>query len=151
MVVGTDLYGGMTALPSPGGASGFFREEKVAGRWSLVSPVGNSFYLTSVFLAAPGFIEPGIMQSRYGNNINLWATHRGERMLIWGFNTLGEYTAQTGLPVGTWGGTTMDNTVKLPFILLFSAASDLYLNPQRIPGQVGSHQEHHRGRAADDL
>ena len=56
-------------------------------------------------------------------------------MLSWGFNTLGEYTAQAGLPVGTWGGTG-GNAVKLPFILLFSAASDLYLNPQRIPGQV---------------
>jgi Putative Ig domain len=40
VVVGTDLYGGMTAPPSPGGTSGFFRQEKVAGRWNLVSPVG---------------------------------------------------------------------------------------------------------------
>lgn len=136
VVVGSDLYGGLTALPSPGGSSGFFRTEKVAGRWNLVSPLGNSFYLTSVFLAAPGFIEPGIMQSRYNNNVALWAVHRSERMLSWGFNTLGEYTAQTGLPVGTWGSTTNASPVKLPFILMFSAASDLYLNPQRIPGQV---------------
>ena len=74
--IGTDQYGGLTALPSPGGASGFFRQEKVAGRWNLVSPLGNIFYMTSVFNATPGFIEPGVMQSRYNNNTILWATHR---------------------------------------------------------------------------
>jgi Putative Ig domain len=135
VAVGYDSYGGLTALPASGGASGFFRTQKAHGRWSLVSPLGNTFYLTSVFDAEPGFIEPGVMQSRYNNDTSLWAVHRGERMLSWGFNTLGEYTAQTGLPVGTWGDQG-GNSVKLPFILLFSAASDLYLNPQRIPGQV---------------
>ena len=135
VVIGSDTYGGLTALPSPGGATGFFRLEKDSGRWNLVNPLGNTFHLNAIFAASPGFIEPGIMQSRYNNSIDLWAVHRGERMLSWGFNTLGEYTSTTGLPVGTWGGSS-GNLVKLPFILMFSAASDLYLNPQRIPGQV---------------
>ncbi len=138
ITVGTpsDIYGGITSLPSPGGASGFFRlESAVKGdvqREMLVTPVGHYFYMQSVFNATPGFIETGVMQARYGGDNNLWATHRGQRMLSWGFNTLGEYTAQTGLPVGTWGGHN-GNPVKLPFILLINAAADLYLNPQRIP------------------
>ena len=136
VLIGTDLYGGLTALPSPGGASGFFRQEKIAGRWNLVSPLGNTFYMKSVFNATPGFIEPGVMQSRYNNNTSVWATHAAERMLVWGFNALDIYTAQTGLPVGTWGSTNNGNPVKLPFVQMFSAASDLYLNPQRIPGQA---------------
>jgi Putative Ig domain len=141
ITVGTanDIYGGIVSLPSSGGASGFFRLElAVKGdvqREVLVTPMGHYFYMQSVFNASSGFIEPGIMQSRYGGDNNLWATHRGQRMLSWGFNTLGEYTAQTGLPVGTWGGHT-GNPVKLPFILLVNAAADLYLNPQRIPNQV---------------
>ncbi len=135
VAVGLDTYGGLTALPSSAGATGFFRQEKVNGRWNIISPLGNVFYMTSVFDAEPGFIEPAVMQSRYNGDTSLWATHRGERLLSWGFNALDIYTAQTGLPVGTWGGTS-GNPVKLPFVQMFAAAADLYLNPQRIPGQV---------------
>ncbi len=134
-----DIYGGIATLPSPGGASGFFRLElAVKGnvqREMLVSPLGNYFYMQSVFDAEPGFIESGVLQTRYGGDRNLWATHAHNRMLNWGFNALDIYTAATGLPVGTYGGRT-GNAVKLPFVLLFAASPDIYLNPQRVPGQV---------------
>lgn len=121
--IGFDTYGGLTAAHGLRPATGYFHMEKQNGRWKLVSPVGNNFYLLSVFNANESFIETGIMQQRYNNDRELWATHRGERMLSWGFNTLGEYTCERGLPVGTWGSKS-GNPVKLPFILFFSVASD---------------------------
>jgi len=121
--IGSDTYGGLTAAPATKIATGYFHMEKQSGRWKLASPMGNNFYLLSVFNANEAFIEPGIMQKRYNNDKELWATHRGERMLSWGFNTLGEYTCQRGLPVGTWGGKS-GNPVKLPFILFLSVSAD---------------------------
>ena len=129
--LGLDPYGGLTSIPSKNGASGYFRMEKADGRWSMVSPLGNTFYINSVFNAAEGFIERSVLTARYGTNMELWATHRGERMQSWYFNTLGEYTSQRGLPVGTWGGHN-GNSVKLPFILLFPTAGDAYLSPSRL-------------------
>ena len=127
--IGIDMYGGFTALPSPKHPSGFFHMEKQAGRWTMVSPLGNAFYVRSVFNANEGFIEAGVLKDRYNNDMELWAAHRGQRMLSWGFNALGEYTAYRGLPVGTWGGKS-GNAVKLPFILLFTVSSDLLYHPK---------------------
>ncbi len=131
VLLGIDTYGGLTALPSNGGASGYFRLEHAGNRWNLVSPNGNAFYMNAVMNATPGFIEPAIMQSRYANNTTLWSQHRGQRMQSWGFNTLGEYVQQTGLPVGTWGGH-VGNPVRQPFILLFPTSADAYNSPARL-------------------
>ena len=105
--------------------------EKQSGRWKLVSPSGNNFCLLSVFNANEDFIETGIMQQRYNNDAELWAMHRGERMLSWGFNTLGEYTGTRGLPVGTWGGKS-SNPVKLPFIFFMDTADLAIYHPSDI-------------------
>jgi hypothetical protein len=129
--LGFDLYGGLTAAPATRTATGYFHMEKQSGRWKIVSPTGNNFYLLSVFNANEDFIETGIMQKRYNNDAELWATHRGERMLSWGFNTLGEYTCERGLPVGTWGGKS-GNPVKLPFILFMSTAAESIYYPSDI-------------------
>ena len=129
VVIGLDTYGGLTAVSSKNGATGFFRMEKQNGRWVFVSPLGNDFYLRSMFHATEAFIEPGIMQQRYNNDGELWAAHAHQRMLSYGFNTLGEYTSQRGLPVGTWGSQNNANPVKLPFILFFDATSDIVNHP----------------------
>src|SRR5262249_43882699 len=50
----TDKFGGLTALPSPAGGTGFFRiEEATRGngsikRWNFVSPLGNAMYVRGV-------------------------------------------------------------------------------------------------------
>src|SRR5271166_898337 len=90
--IGLDTYGGLTAAHSAKPATGYFHLEKQNGRWKLVSPLGNNFYLLSVFNANTGFLESWVIPQRYQGNTELWAAHRGERMLSWGFNTLGEYT-----------------------------------------------------------
>src|SRR5271166_3456579 len=66
--IGFDTYGGLTAAPAAKVATGYFHMQKQSGRWKLVSPMGNNFYLLSVFNANESFIESGIMQQRYNND-----------------------------------------------------------------------------------
>jgi hypothetical protein len=129
--IGRDIYGGLTAAHASRPATGYFRLEKQNGRWKLVSPLGNDLYLLSVFNANYGFLEPWVIPQRYHGDAGLWAAHRGQRMLSWGFNTLGEYTGFDGLPVGTWGGKD-GNAVKLPFIFFMSGAGDSLYHPSDI-------------------
>ena len=129
--IGFDTYGGLTATHSTRAATGYFHLEKQNGRWKLVSPLGNDLYLLSVFNANYGFLESWVIPQRYHGDAQLWAAHRGERMLSWGFNSLGEYTGFDGLPVGTWGGKD-GNPVKLPFIFFMSGAGDSLYHPSDI-------------------
>jgi len=121
-----DRFGG-TRL-RVGEPTGFFHLERLGNRRLLVTPEGNAYWLTSVYHALEAFLEPSVIPSKYGGDANLWATHRNERLLSWGFNTLGEYTSTRGLPVGTWGSTT-GNSIQLPFILIMGAAVDSMSNP----------------------
>lgn len=139
----SDIYGGISSLPSPGGASGFFRLElAVKGnqqREMLVTPVGHYFYVRSVFVIDPSFIiqmEPDTYQARYNGSQSLFATHALNRMLTWGFNAGGEYSSTYTLPVGTWGGHT-GNSVKVPFVMFLTTAGDLQTNPARLGMQQG--------------
>src|SRR5579864_418184 len=43
-----DQYGGLMALSSSNGGSGFFRVEKFDKRWLLVTPSGHAFWMLSV-------------------------------------------------------------------------------------------------------
>jgi len=126
--IGLDTYGGLTAAHSTKPATGYFHIEKQNGRVKLVSPQGNYLYLFSVFNANESFLESWVIPQRYHGDAELWAAHRGERMLSWGFNTLGEYTCFRGLPVGTWGAKD-GNPVKLPFIFFISGAGDALYHP----------------------
>jgi hypothetical protein len=129
--IGSDTYGGLTAAHSAKPATGYFHLEEQNGRWKLISPLGNDFYLFSVFNANESFLESWVIPQRYRGDAELWAAHRGERMLSWGFNTLGEYTCFRGLPVGTWGSKD-GNSVKLPFIFFMSGAADSLYHPSDV-------------------
>src|SRR6266545_3005475 len=126
-----DLYGGYTEIPAPGGATGFFRVEKVGNRWVLVTPKGNAFWMRAVYHATESFLDTGVIANKYGGDVSLWATQRNRRLRSWGFNALVEYTSTRGLPVGVWGRTTL-NSVKLPFILLLNGALDGMGNPKAV-------------------
>jgi hypothetical protein len=126
-----DQYGGYADLPAPGGATGYFRMEKIGNRWVFVSPQGNTFWMRSVYHANESFLDADVIPNKYGGDVNLWATQRNRRLLSWGFNALGEYTSERGLPVGTWGSTT-GNSVPVPFVLLLNTCLDAFANPTRI-------------------
>src|ERR1017187_2414424 len=103
VLIGLDLYGGLTALPSPNGATGYFRVEKDPNnRWLFVSPLGNYFWLMSIYGANRSNLDPRVA-TKYGGNWTLWNTHKNERLLSWQFNTIGEYNNQEGLPVDVYG------------------------------------------------
>jgi Putative Ig domain len=125
---GLDQYGGLTAKPSPNGATGFFRVEKFGQRWMFVTPAGNAFWMFSVYHGLPAFLDPNVIQNKYGGDQDLWATQRNRRFQSWGFNTLGEYTSSLGLPVGVYGAVG-GNSVPLPFIMLLNGAVDGMDNP----------------------
>jgi hypothetical protein len=127
-----DQYGGLINRPSPHGATGFFRVEKANGRWTFVTPAGNDFYLLSVYHGDGGSVNSTILKSKYGGSLPAWGTQRNRKMLAWGFNTIGEYASQTGLPVDVWGCRGCASPVKLPFILIMNAIQDAMFNPRSL-------------------
>ena len=134
--LGLDLYGGLTALPSPGGATGYFRVEKnTSGRWLFVSPLGNYFWMFASYVESPSFLQTSptnVLTVKYGANKTNWATHQNSRLLSWQFNTIGEYATTYVLPVNTNRFQNNANPVKLPFVPLVNAMVTMQLWPTTI-------------------
>jgi hypothetical protein len=85
-----DSYGGTKAITA--GATGFFRVEKVDGRWWLITPEGHGFisvglnHADETDLKYPRNI--GVWKSKYGSR-DRWIRGVAEDLKSWGFNTLG--------------------------------------------------------------
>jgi len=86
-----DRYGGWTGLTSS--ATGFFRLEKIDGRWWFVDPDGNAFimlgvnHITHTALKYPDNIH--IWKERYGGSMERWIREGVAKDLRdWGFNTI---------------------------------------------------------------
>lgn len=124
-----DRYGGAPVHVQKG--TGYFTVAKIGNRWTLVTPDGNAFWMRAVYHAVEAFLEPGVIQSKYGGNVETWATQRNRRLLSWGFNSLGEYVSTRGLPVGTYGKTD-GNPVQLPFVLLLNPLLTGMNDPTRL-------------------
>jgi hypothetical protein len=123
-----DQYGGLVAKPSPNGATGYFRVEKFGNRWMFVTPDGHAFWMRAMYHAVESFLDPSVIPNKYGGSAAAWGTHRNQRLLAWGLNTLGEYASSRGLPVGVYGSTTGD-PVPLPFIMILNGSVDGMSNP----------------------
>ena len=126
--VALDLYGGYVGRVAE--PTGFFTVKKIGTRWVFVTPLGNPFWMRSVYAGVEASIYPEVIARKYRGDVRLWSTQRNRRLLSWGFNTLGEYTSARGLPVGIWGGP--PNDVKLPFILILHAAVSSMSNPTAV-------------------
>jgi hypothetical protein len=134
-----DKYGGLTALPSPGGATKYFRLEEatrnngssVIKRWNFVSPMGNAIYLRAVQNPTYAAIDPEVMQARYGSDHTPWFTRNLKRMQAWGFNAIGDYAHLAFLPVANQAGGPNGAAVKMPFILMLRAAAEAAVHPDR--------------------
>jgi len=131
----TDKFGGLTALPSPGGATGYFRlEEATRGdgvkRWNFVSPMGNALYLRAVQNATYAFIEPALMQSRHGSDHTPWFTLTLKRIQAWGFNVIGDYAHLAFLPIGNPSAGPGGAAIKMPFILMPRPAAQATYHPE---------------------
>lgn len=80
-----------SGIKAPGGASGFFRTEKVDGRWWFVDPNGELFFaLGTDWVNADGFNKAytRIIKEKYGTT-EKWAAATVKRLKSWGMNHLG--------------------------------------------------------------
>ncbi len=78
-----DRYGGLLAVKSK--ATGFFRVEKIAGRWWFVTPEGN------------GFLSAGINHVDYREDYSdAFVDFVTRHLRDWGFNTIGWSQEVTG-------------------------------------------------------
>ena len=128
-VPSADPYGGAPVHVQKG--TGYFTIAKVGKRWTFLTPDGNAFWMRGVQHTSESFLEPGVLQQKYGN-INTWAVQRNRRLLSWGFNTLGEYHEGRGLPVGVYGSPA-GNPTKIPFIVF----PNILLQALNSPGRFG--------------
>ena len=125
-----DQYGGYKELPVPGGGTGYFRVAKLNNRWVFATPLGNAFWMRSVYVVNSmdaGKAYDDAIKYKYGGSRALWASQSITRLMSWGFNAIGEYAA-TGswnvLPVGTYNSPA--NRVKAPFIRLIRPSTYAY-------------------------
>ncbi|MGH9450967.1 MAG: putative Ig domain-containing protein, partial [Terriglobia bacterium] len=117
-----DEYGGLINMPSPNGGTGYFRVERFGSRWTFVDPLGNAFWLFSIYSACPGGLNPSVIRTG-------WGTHLNERLQSWGFNTLGEFTSTCDTPIGANGNDIYD-IPQMPVIMIIDAVQDAMFNPQ---------------------
>src|ERR1035441_6177740 len=87
-----DSYGGWQKLQGP--KTGFFHAAQVGGRWWLVTPAGNVFFVKgvdSVDLGPDANISPDAAKKL--------AAERVRQLKGWGFNTVGAWSARLpGMP-----------------------------------------------------
>lgn len=93
-----DQYGGYTGLKGSN-TSGFFRVEKINGRYWLVTPENNVFWSTGIcvlqyydtwggYCPVTGqYPNPYSNKAKYPGGISEWATVMKSRLDRWGFNT----------------------------------------------------------------
>jgi hypothetical protein len=103
---GLDRYGGWIGTQLS--ASGWFRTQKLDGRWWLVDPEGHPFRSAGVegvttITGAAGTRDPyrAAISEQYGG-LSGWAEHSAQRLSAWGFNTVGagsdDRVCRQGLP-----------------------------------------------------
>ena len=107
-----DAYGGIAghgAALTAGGPR--FHTRQVNGRWLLVTPAGNPYWMLGVFdvdLSAARFDRQGsdsqraISLAKYGSE-QVWARQAVRRLRAWGFNCLAEYANEYALPMPLYG------------------------------------------------
>ena len=107
-----DQYGGDSGLQVPGGATGQFRIAPLGNRWVFATPSGNAFWLRSVYgitdYDGGQSYHDAIYQKYTPKNDPNWNTswfpwtqftsQAIKRMRTWGFNSVGEYSANYSWP-----------------------------------------------------
>lgn len=89
--VGFDAYGGLLAKPLK--ATGFFRTEKVDGRWWLVTPDGHAFFNKGVVSVRQTRSKNGeaALKEKFGDE-KTWAEKTGAMLHDHGFNGYGSWS-----------------------------------------------------------
>jgi hypothetical protein len=111
---GFDQYGGWAGHDLT--ATGFFRTERVDGRWWLVTPDGHPFFSNGVNNVTPvGSVDRNghaayheAVLAKYGSD-QAWAAAQAPRLRGWGMNTL-----------GGWGDPGLFAGLQMPYTLTLS-------------------------------
>ncbi len=91
-----DRFGGWTKLKSQ--ETGFFRVEKMGGRWWLVTPEGNVFFSKGVCNVNAQPESPSSPPAPA--DLNKWAAETARLLKKWNFNTVGAWSAMQMYSVG---------------------------------------------------
>jgi hypothetical protein len=88
---GTGRYGGWTT--SQYDATGFFRVEKVGGRWWIIDPEGYPYIHRGIAVFRPGTsdLQKATLAARYGS-VNDWVRKEAELLRQYGFNGTGAWS-----------------------------------------------------------
>jgi len=80
--------------------SHFFRVEKEQGKWKLVDPSGNPFYMRGINHYGDGSGMPWNLKEKHGSYEN-WRKSLRDRVQAWGFNYLPPSIGPTAIDPGT--------------------------------------------------
>jgi hypothetical protein len=89
-----DAYGGLTAVPCVGGATGNFIPQKLGTKWVMCDPFGNASLMRVMYVTDPNLSNPDDLAttnmatrvvSKYGSTA-IWATKANLRLKSLGFN-----------------------------------------------------------------
>jgi agarase len=90
MAVDYDTYGGWTKLH--GRKTGFFHTEQIDGRWWLVTPAGNVFLSKGVDHV--NYAPESDSAPKAPSDTTAWAKMATAQLHLWGFNTVGAWSAK---------------------------------------------------------
>ncbi|MGN6594056.1 MAG: hypothetical protein ACTHJX_14255 [Terriglobales bacterium] len=139
-----DAYGGIAGHGAAWSAGGRrFHTRQVNGRWLLVTPAGNPYWMLGVFdvdLSGSRFgssisdSQRAISLAKYGSE-QVWARQAVRRLRTWGFNCLAEYASEYALPIPLYGRA--GNPEQMPFMAMIRPAKFSLTNRWSLaPGPV---------------
>jgi hypothetical protein len=81
-----DAYGGIRAVTAQ--ATGFFRTEKIGGKWWLITPEGHGFFKAAMFTPEfPTYRRAEEVMTKAGGR-EAWVVQTFLRLKSWGFNAI---------------------------------------------------------------
>ncbi len=109
-----DTYGGLVGSACSGGVTGLFYVEKAPSkRWRFCSPLGNTFFLSGVYVVA----TRGSNLAKYSGSTDTYRQDIVKRMKGWNWNTISIYWGVEMPPIAQDGNTA--NPQQLPFVHFF--------------------------------
>ncbi len=113
----TDKYGGWKV--GTHGATGFFRVEKIGGRWWMITPEGNLYLSKGVCSFSPGNSarSQAELTTRYGSR-GAWARIEAAKFKGYGFNSVGAWSRHDDIHA-------LADSDKIPYCVIVSPMSAL--------------------------
>jgi hypothetical protein len=133
--ISLDQYGGREDINCT--TTGYFHVEKLGDQWWFCTPLGNAFFMQGAYAVDYGLDASysTLINKKYGSAAE-WSTANINRLLGWGFNTLGLYSSAHVIPFATDPSYPVDANgldsipIKLPFLTQIRPAYYSMRNPE---------------------